>query len=34
VDFTVPIILMVLCIAIVAVLYFGGFAEENRLRRG
>jgi hypothetical protein len=33
VNFTVPIILMVLCIAIAGLIYWGGFSEERRARR-
>jgi hypothetical protein len=32
VNFTVPIILMVLCIAIAGLIYWGGFSEERRGR--
>gem|GEM_PF-3852015 len=31
-NFTVPIVLMVLCIAIAGLIYWGGFAEERRGR--
>jgi hypothetical protein len=33
VNFTVPIILMILCIAIAGLIYWGGFSEERRARR-
>jgi hypothetical protein len=33
VNFTVPIVLMVLCIGIAALLYAGGFSEEHRANR-
>jgi hypothetical protein len=32
VNFTVPIILMILCIAIATLIYWGGFSEERRGR--
>jgi hypothetical protein len=31
VNFTVPIILMILCIVIAATIFFGGFSEEKRI---
>jgi hypothetical protein len=31
VSFTVPIILMIVCVAISALIYWGGFSEERRL---
>ncbi len=32
-NFTVPLVIMVLCIVIVVAIYWGGFSEERRLRR-
>jgi hypothetical protein len=32
VNFTVPIILMILCIVIAGTIFFGGFSEEKRIR--
>jgi hypothetical protein len=32
VNFTVPIVIMILCIGIAALIYWGGFAEERRGR--
>jgi hypothetical protein len=33
-NFTVPICLMVLCIVLSALIYWGGFEEERRARKG
>jgi hypothetical protein len=33
VNFTVPIVLMILCIAIAGLIFWGGFSEERRARR-
>jgi len=33
VNFTLPICLAVLCIAIVVMMFLGGFSEEKRLNR-
>jgi len=33
VNFALPIFLAVLCIAIVVMMYLGGFSEEKRLNR-
>lgn len=30
-NFTVPIVLMVLCIAIIVTIFLGGFSEEKRV---
>ena len=32
-NFTIPIMLIVLCVAIPALIYWGGFSEERRARR-
>jgi hypothetical protein len=32
VNFTVPIVLMIICIAIAALIYWGGFSEERRAK--
>jgi hypothetical protein len=34
VNFTVPIVLFVLCIALAGLIFWGGFSEERRARRG
>jgi hypothetical protein len=33
-NFTVPLIIMVLVIGISVLIYWGGFAEESRARKG
>ncbi len=33
-SFTVPIIIMLLTIALAVLIYWGGFAEESRARKG
>jgi hypothetical protein len=34
VNFTVPIVLLVLCVVIAGLIFWGGFSEERRVRRG
>ena len=33
-NFTVPIVLMVLVIVLAVMMYWGGFVEESRARKG
>jgi hypothetical protein len=34
VNFTMPIVLLVICIALAGLIFWGGFSEERRARRG
>jgi hypothetical protein len=34
VNFTVPIVLFFLCVGLAGLIFWGGFSEERRARRG